>query len=216
MLFDDDLILKISDKNFNKEGFVEKVLNDSKIRDDIVQLMLNHRKIMVYHHSYSVISQASQMRPELFYHYWDDFAVLLDHPNSYHRDFGLVLLANLTTVDKENKFLNVFNDYYSHINDEKFMTARKCVQNTAKILESESELTEDITDILLDVDKKCDFALKQKALLKSDIIELFYKFHKQINDKEQVNEFVKEELNSVSPKTRKVAKKYMETYFKYD
>jgi hypothetical protein len=87
LLFEEDLILEISDKNFNKEGFVEKVLNDSKIRDEIVQLMLNHPKIMVYHHSYSIISQASQMRPELFYQYWDDFSLLLDHPNSYHRDF---------------------------------------------------------------------------------------------------------------------------------
>ena len=212
LFFEEDLILEISDKNFNKEGFVERVLNDSKIRDEIVQLMLNHPKIMVYHHSYSVISPASQMRPELFYQYWGDFALLLDHPNSYHRDFGLVLLANLTPADKENKFRDVFTDYYSHINDEKFMTARKCVENTAKILESKAELTEDITDILLDVDKNCDFPLKQIALLKSDIIELFYKFYGQINDKERVNEFVKDELDNISPKTRKLTKKFMEKY----
>lgn len=213
---EEDLILEISDKNFNQEKFVERIIDDSKIRDEIVQLMLNHRKIMVYHHSYSIISQASQMRSELFYQYWDDFSLLLDHPNSYHRDFGLVLLANLTPADKENRFRDVFTDYYSHINDEKFMTARKCVQNTAKILESRVELTEDIIDILLDVDNRCDFPLKQIALLKSDIIELFYKFYGQINDKKRVNEFVKEELNSVSPKTRKFAKKYMETFFKDD
>ena len=213
---EEDLILEISDKNFNQEKFVERIIDDSKIRDKIVQLMLNHRKIMVYHHSYSVISQASQMRPELFYQYWEDFAALLDHPNSYHRDFALILLANLTPADKENKFLNLFNDYFSHINDEKFMTARKCVESTGKIMESKVELTGDITDILLDVDKRCDFPLKQKALLKSDIIQLFYKFYGQINDKKRVNEFVKDELNSISPKTRKVAKKYMETYFKDD
>ena len=212
MFSEEDLILEISDKNFNKEKFVERIIDDSKIRDEIVQLMLNHPKIMVYHHSYSIISQASQMRPELFYEYWDNFSLLLDHPNSYNRDFGLVLLANLTPVDKDNKFRDVFNDYYSHINDEKFMTARKCVENTAKILESKAELTEDITDILLDVNNRCDFPLKQIALLKSDIIELFYKFYGQINDKEQVNEFVKEELNSLSPKTRKLAKKFMEKY----
>jgi len=169
LLFKDDLILEIQIKNFNKNEFVERAINDSKIRDEIVQLMLTHRKIMVYHHSYKVISQASQMRPELFYQYWEDFAVLLDHQNSYHRDFALVLLANLTPADKENKFLNLFNGYFSHINDEKFMTARKCIQNTAKILESKGELTGDIIDILLDVDNRCDFPLKQKALLKSDV-----------------------------------------------
>jgi hypothetical protein len=213
---EDYLIQEISDKNFNKEEFVERVINDSKIRDEIVHLMLTHPKIMVYHHSYNVISQASQMRPELFYPYWEDFAGLLDHPNSYHRDFALIILANLTPADKENKFLKVCNDYFSHINDEKFMTARKCIENTGKIMESKVELTGDITDILLDVDKRCDFPLKQKALLKSDIIQLFYKFYEQINNKKRVNEFVKDELNSISPKTRKVAKKFMETYFKED
>ena len=211
---EDYLILEISDKNFNKDEFVEMAINNSKIRDEIVHLMLTHRKIMVYHHSYTVISQASQLRPELFYPYWDDFAGLLDHPNSYHRDFALILLANLTHADKENKFLKIFNDYFSHINDEKFMTARKCVESTGKIMESKAELTEDIINILLDVDKRCDFPLKQKALLKSDIIQLFYKFYNQINNKKRVSEFVKDEMNSTSPKTRKVAKKFMETYFK--
>ncbi|MBI4814606.1 MAG: hypothetical protein HY802_10195 [Methanobacterium sp.] len=167
---------------------------------------------MVYHHSYNVISQASQTRPELFYQYWEDFAALLDHHNSYHRDYAIILLANLTLADKQNKFLKVFNDYFSHINDEKFMTARKCVQNTAKILESKGELTGDIINILLDVDNRCDFPLKQKALLKSDVIELFINFYWQINDNERVNEFVKDELDSISPKTRKVAKKFMEKY----
>jgi hypothetical protein len=209
---EEDLFLKISDKDLNIDEFAEMAMNDFELRDKIVNLMLNHPHIMVYYNSYYIISRASQIRPELFYQYWDDFSTLLNHPNSYHRDFALVLLANLTRVDTENKFSRLFSEYFNHLNDEKFMTARKCIQNTAKILESKGELTRDIINILLDVDNRCDFPLKQKVLLKSDVIELFINFYRQINDKKRVNEFVKDELDSISPKTRKMAKKFMEKY----
>jgi len=62
---------------------------------------------MVYYHSYYIIARASEISPELFYEYWDDFATLLNHENSYHRDFGLSLIANLTKIDKINKFSNI-------------------------------------------------------------------------------------------------------------
>jgi len=208
----DDLIMEISDKNVDIEKFADESINDPEIRDYLIHLMLNNQKIMVYHHSFYIIAKASQKEPELFYQYWDDFIPLLTHPNSYHRVFALVLLANLTDVDKENKFSLVFDDYFSHINDEKFMTARKCIQNTAKILANREELTEDIINILLDVDKRCGFPEKRKALLKSDVIELFSEFYVQIDNKVGVNEFVKSELFSISPRTKKKAMEFVGKY----
>jgi hypothetical protein len=92
------------------------------------------------------------------------------------------------------------------------MTARQCVQNTAKILANKKELTDNIIDILLGMDGRCDFAEKQKALLKSDIIEVFDEFYEQINNKKGLNRFVKNELDSISPKTRKKAKEFIRTY----
>lgn len=208
----DELILKISDENIDIDEFVEIALNNQVIRDNIIQLMLKNKQIMVYYHSYYVIARASEVEPNLFYPYWDDFASLLNHPNSYHRDFALVILANLTKVDIEDKFSHIYTDYFKHINDAKFMTARQCVQNTAKILANKKELTDNIIDILLDMDGRCDFAEKQKALLKSDIIEVFDEFYEQINNKKGLNRFVKNELDSISPKTRKKAKEFIRTY----
>lgn len=212
MTTEDNLIKKISDKDVDIDKFADKALKDPQIRDTLVQFMLNNQKIMVYYHSFYILSEASQREPKLFYHNWDDFLSLLNHHNSYHRDFALVLLANLTKVDKENKFYLIFDDYFSHINDEKFMTARKCIQNTAKILANREELTEDIINILLDVDNRSDFPEKRKALLKSDVIELFSEFYLQIEDKQRINEFVKGELNSISPKTRIKAGEFIKEY----
>ncbi len=205
----DDLISKISEKDFDLDKFVEITLNDNKVRDFIVDQMLNNNNIMVYYHSYYIISYASEISPELFYKYWDDFATLLNHKNSYHRDFGLTLIANLTEVDKENRFLSIFDNYFKHLDDAKFMTARHCVQNTAKILANKEELRDNIINILLDVDKLCDFPQKQKSLLKSDVIEVFDGIYKEIKDKDKIIEFVNAQLNSISPKTKKKAKEFI-------
>lgn len=209
MTHQNDLISKISDKNVNINEFVEIVINDEPKRNEIINQMLSNKNIMVYYHSYYILSKASELKPELFYKYWDDFASLLNHENSYHRDFGLTLTANLTKVDKENKFSSIFADYFKHLNDAKFMTARHCIQNTVKILANNKGLKENIINMLLDIDSLCDFPQKQKALIKSDVIELFDEFYGEINNKERINEFVESELDSISPKTKKIARQFI-------
>ncbi|QUH22561.1 hypothetical protein HYG87_01650 [Methanobacterium alkalithermotolerans] len=207
-----DLILEISRKNANINKFAKKIVDDPELRDEIVNLMLNHPQIMVYYHSYYIISRAAKLHPHLFYKYWDDFRSLLNHENSYHRDFALFLLANLTRVDREDKFYPLFEDYFSHIHDQKFSTAQKCIKNTSIILENKEKLREKIINILLYMDKKSNFPEKQKALLKADIIQVFSHIYPHLKDKKQVNDFVKAQLNSRSPKTRKNAKEFVENY----
>jgi hypothetical protein len=207
-----DLISEISDKNVDVDKFAEIVINEESIRREIINQMLNNTHIMVYYHSYNILAKSSELKPELFYKYWDDFASLLNHENSYHRDFGLTLIANLTKVDTEGKFSSVSEDYFKHINDAKFMTARHCIQNTTKILANKSELTEDILNILLNIDELCNFSEKQKALLKSDVIDVFDGFYEQIDMKERINKFVKAELSSISPKTKKRARELISKY----
>ncbi|WP_424354920.1 hypothetical protein [Methanobacterium sp. MBAC-LM] len=207
-----DLISEISDKNLDVDKFARIVINEEPIRREIINQVLNNTHIMVYYHSYNILAKASELKPELFYKYWDDFASLLNHKNSYHRDFGLTLIANLTKVDFENKFSSVSEDYFKHINDTKFMTARHCIQNTAKILANKSELTEDILNILLNIDELCNFSEKQKALLKSDVIYVFDEFYEQMGRKEMINKFVKAELSSISPKTKKRAREFISKY----
>ncbi len=56
------------------------------------------------------------------YERWDFLVSLLDSPNSYHRNIGLILLANLSLSDSENRFENILDKYLSHCNDEKFIT----------------------------------------------------------------------------------------------
>lgn len=129
-----DLISKIADKDVNINEFAKLIINDTQKRDEIVYLMLNSDKIMVYYHSYYILSKASEIRPDLFYRYWDDFISLLHHENSYHRNFGLSLIANLIEIDEENRFFKIFDDYFKHLNDVKFMTAITALKILQRLL----------------------------------------------------------------------------------
>lgn len=212
LVLNQELISKIADKNVNVDKFAQMIIDNTELRDGIVNLMLDNPKIMVYYHSYYITGKASEIRPELFYNYWDDFASLLNHGNSYHRDFGLTLIANLTEVDKKDKFASIFEDYFKCIDDPKFMTSRHCIQNTVKIMANKEEFKEDIINVLLNIDNLCNYTPKQKALLKSDIINVLDQFYIETEDKNKINKFVKDQLASISPKTKKCAKEFILKY----
>ncbi len=208
-MLDDKLIDKISEKNINVDEFVESVLDDETIRTEVINLLLTNKKIMVYYNCFYVISKASEKKPELFYKYWNDFVYLLDHKNSYHRDIGLTILGNLTSVDKDKLFDNIYSRYIEHFNDDKFMTAQCFLKNMKKVVKNKTEYAEEIIKVLVHVDKICKYPQRQKELLKSDIIEVLDELYDKIDDKETIENFIKLQSDSLSPKTRKKVKEFI-------
>ncbi len=173
---------------------------------------MNNKKIMVYYHCYYIISKASEEKPELFYKYWNDFAELLNHKNSYHRDIGLTIIGNLTKVDEKNLFSSIFDKYIEHFNDDKFMTAQCFVQSMKKILKNKNEYAEKIIEVFLDIDNRCTYVEKQKELLKSDIIEVLDEAYESAINKNKIVEFVRLQSSSVSPKTKKKVKEFIKKH----
>jgi hypothetical protein len=206
-----EMIEKISEKDFDVDAFVQLALRDDDAREEIVRQMVTNPHIMVYYHCYYVVSKASQKQPGLFYEYWDAIAELINHRNSYHRDFAITIIGNLTQVDQENRFADIEDDYFALVNDEKFMTGNCCVQNIVKIYRHKDELREKIIALLLDIDNRCDYTPKQKALLKCDVLEIFDEI-RQVREKDEIDEFIRAQVNSISPKTRKKAKELVKKY----
>jgi hypothetical protein len=206
------LIEEISAKDVDVDRFVQLAIGEDHIRDEIIRQLVTHPDIMVYYHCYYVVSKASQQRPELFYQYWPEIASLLRHKNSYHRNFALAIIANLTQVDQENLFSEISHDYCEHINDEKFTTGQYCVRNSSKIIRNKPELRDQIVALLLDVDNQCDYAEKQKELLKCDVLEVLDEVYAESGDKMDLNEFIEACIDSISPKTRRKAKELVEKY----
>jgi hypothetical protein len=212
MPYNNELLQKIADPNVNVAEFVQLISDDEPLRAEIVSQMLSNKAIMVYYHCYYIVDQASAIQPQLFYRYWNDFAALLHHPNSYHRDIGLTIIANLSAVDTEQRFPGILDEYLSHINDPKFMTALCMVRNTKKIIRYQPNIQKLIIDFLSSANKRCSYPDKQKALLNADIIEVFDEVYEMTPDKKPIETFVRNEINSISPKTRGKAKEFMKKY----
>lgn len=206
------MIDKIAKKDFNLNDFVRLAINDPHARGEIVQQMLTNPAIMVYYHCFYVVENASREEPALFYPYWDVITELLHHKNSYHRDFALEILSNLAKVDHEDRFSEIEKDYFDRINDEKFMTGNCCLKNMLKIYRHKPEYREEIIDILLDIDHRCDYTEKQKGLLKADILEIFEQVYDGIPRRDEIESFIKAEVNSISLKSRKKAKALIKKY----
>ena len=212
MMDTQELIEKIAEKDFDVDWFVQLSINDLDVRNEIVRQMLTNSAIMVYYHCYYVVEKASRKQPEMFYPYWREIAELLNHENSYHRDFALEIIGNLTKVDQENRFSGIEDDYFGIINDEKFMTGNCCVKNLLKIYRHKSEQRKRIIETLLDIDNRCEYTEKQKGVLKADVLGIFDEVYEEVTERKDIDEFIRAEVNSISPKTRKKAKELIKKY----
>ena len=207
-----ELVRAISATDVDVDGFAQQVIYDEQLRDQVMKLMLNDPDIMLYYHSFYIVSKASHDKPELFFPYWNELAALLNHTNSYHRDFGLTIIANLIQVDRDGRFEVIFQDYFKHINDPKFMTGLCCVRNSLQILKTKPGYKDRIVALLLDTDKICVYPKKQLELLKASILEIFDEIRADPEKGQDLDAFILSCTNSISGKTRRKARELVRKY----
>ena len=113
-----------------------------------------------------IISES--METDKWYHYFDVFSSLLNHPKSLVRNRVLHILAANAQWDDENRFDAVFPEYLPHITDEKPITARQCVQALALIGQAKPQYIPRIAEALhkADLSKYKD---SMRPLIEKDI-----------------------------------------------
>lgn len=83
--------------------------------------------------AFKKIHEATDEKVKWIYDKWFVLVEKTNSENSFQRSIGLTLLANLAKSDTENKFEKIIDNYLEHFEDEKFITARLCIQNVWKI-----------------------------------------------------------------------------------
>jgi hypothetical protein len=158
--------------------------------------------------SFEVLLRLSERQPELLYPCWDFLAEMLDSANAYWKLIAVRLIANLTSVDTENRFEKIFDKYYNLLNDS-VIVAGHITANSGKIAWAKPKLQAEITARLLNIDKTSQ---KHKDLVKAGAIDSFGEFFAESSDKEKIMEFVKQQLTGESPKTRKMAREFLKKW----
>ena len=115
-------------------------------------------------------------------------------------------------MDQQDQFASLADRYVAHVNDEKFCTAQYCVRNCRKIIAHKPHRLDFFLDHLLDLDTRCDFPIKQKELLKFDVLTILEQVYERSSRGDQIDAFIRKASESVSPKSRKKAKQLMREF----
>ena len=141
---------------------------------------------------------------------WDYLAALLKSDNHYHRYVSINILANLAKVDVKNKFEKIFDEYFGNIDEDRTMVAAQTALNSGKIAIAKPNLQTKVTNRLLNIGKTHQG--KQTELIKAYAIEAFSEYFEESSGKNMILDFVEAQLESKSPKTRKLAKEFLKKW----
>jgi hypothetical protein len=188
---------------------VEKVILDDSLIKPILERILS-KNDEIREKNFRILLQISRKYPKVLYSKWDFLVDLLKSDNHFHRYMSINLIANIASNDISNKFKEIFDEYFGNIRNNRTMVAGQTTLNSGKIANKIPSLIPKITNILLNIDKI--HKGKQIELLNGYAIESFNEYFDKIKDKNEILNFVKKQLNSNSPKTRKNAKEFIEKW----
>ncbi len=196
------------EKGANPEALARMALEDEKVLQEAFDGVLSKNDV-VRQNSFQTLNFLSENHPDSVYDRWDFFANLIRNGNSFHKYMAIWIIANLTKADPENKFEKLFDDYYGLLGDKSVIPAGHVASKSGIIALAKPELQTEITNRLLDIDNTVQ---RHKDLVKAGAIESFDAYFEQSKDQEKILEFVEAQLNCESPKTRKLAKEFLEKW----
>jgi hypothetical protein len=201
--------IDLNNKNIDIETVAKKATRNEKLRSKLLDNLWSKNETIRYN-SHKVLVFISKEQPEILYSDWDYLVKFLDSDNTYHKLSAVHLLANLTKVDKDNKFEKIFDKYYSLLDDKSFITAAYVSAASGKIAKAKPKLQTKITNRLLNIDKT-HHPQERIDLAKASVIEAFEEYFDQSRSKKRIVDFVKKQLNCQSPKTKKAAKEFLKS-----
>jgi len=197
----------VNNKKIDIKVVVKKALKDRKLLSELLDNLWSKNETIRYN-SHKVLFFLTEEHPQTLYSSWDYLVKFLDSDNTYHKLSAVLLLANLTRIDKDNKFEKVFDKFYGLLDDRSFITAAYLAGASGKIAKAKPKLQTKITNRLLSIDKT-HHEQERKDLVKASIIESFEEYFEQTRSKKRILDFVKEQLSCKSPKTKKAAKEFL-------
>jgi hypothetical protein len=198
---------KLDDKTLDVNRLAQDALSDENLLKELLS-GVKSKDNTIRSNSFRVLQLISEEEPAFLYSEWDYFQEMLISANNYHKYIAIYILANLTSADEENKFDDIYDDYFGILGGEKVMTASHVAVNSPTIIKNKPELESKIVKTLLDIDTIHQG--KQKELVKAYVIEALRKIYPDAEDKDRIREFVKSQLESSSPKTRDLASCFLD------
>jgi hypothetical protein len=117
------------------------------------------------------------------YEVWEELVQALNHKDNHQRAIAAQVLCNLAKSDPENKMLQDFDMLLAVTKDERFVTARHCLQSLWKVGVAGKVQQHMVVDSLASRFNEC-IAEKNSTLIRSDIIQALRNVYDAVQDEE--------------------------------
>ena len=195
-----------------KDADIEQIAKNAADDEALLQVLLANQREKnetIRYNSYKALRLLAQRDAERLYPHWDFLVELLQSNNTYHKLSALMLIADLTAVDREGRFEGIFDQYYGLLRDRSMVVANYVCLASGTIARAKPALRERITELLLAIDS---IEQRHKDLIKGAILEAFDTYFKQSPAKDRMLGFARAAREGESPKTRKLAKGFLEKW----
>jgi hypothetical protein len=209
-----EILEKLSNKSITKEEIAEKIQENKNLIPEIIR-GISSTKASIRYGCANSLKLISEEKPEILYPYMDFFMELLDSKYRILTWVAMGVLANLAEIDTKNKFDSNVDKYYSFLNDEYMVTVANVVGHSGKIAKAKPHLTQKITNEILKVEKiqitphltnECKNVIIEKAISSFDM------YYDQIQNKDDVNSFVRRQLKNTRKTVRTKAANFLKKW----
>ena len=129
------------------------------------------------------VLKVTDKRVDWAYEVWDEMVENLRHGDNHQRAIAAQVLCNLAKSDPKNRMLKDFDALLAVTKDERFVTARHCLQAIWKVGAAGKKQQKMVVDGLARRFRDC-VAEKNWGLIRYDIIQGLEKLYDQVHDEQ--------------------------------
>jgi hypothetical protein len=206
---DDKPLLEDLRKKEDNAIRLARLVDDDKSLLPVIMEGMSSREANVKYKCIKILTVISEKNPGVLYSHFDLFDQLLDSDNNILKWNAIDIIANLTAVDFDNKFEAIYNRYYGLINEGSLITAAHVVESSGTIVNAKPALRERITGELLKTETISLPTEECRNIVKGKAIETFGRYFSQVENKEIVVTFVRNQLTNSRNATKKKAEIFL-------
>jgi hypothetical protein len=152
---------------------------DSKTRKHLDNLRSEERELQ--NQAFFYILEATEKPVDWAYEVWDQLVEGLSHKDNHVRAISAQILCNLAKSDPENRMKKNLPALMELTKDERFVTARHCLQSIWRVGASSKKMQKTVVDALADRFKNC-VTEKNYTLIRYDIIQGLRNLYDEVKD----------------------------------
>jgi hypothetical protein len=135
----------------------------------------------VQNKAFLTILKATDKPVDWAYDVWDELVENLSHTDNHNRAIAAQVLCNLAKSDPQNRMLKDFDALLAVTRDERFVTARHCLQALWKVGAAGKKQQKKLVDGLAGRFDEC-LTEKNCTLIRYDIIQSFRNLYDAVKD----------------------------------